>query len=32
VVEVAMARAELARMTPGEVERSDLAGILQAAW
>ena len=32
VVEVAMARPELARMTPGEVERSDLAGILQAAW
>jgi alcohol dehydrogenase class IV len=32
VVEVAMARPELQRMTPGEVERSDLAGILQAAW
>ena len=32
VVEVAMARPELARMTPGQVERSDLAGILQAAW
>jgi maleylacetate reductase len=32
VVEVAMARPELERMTPGEVERSDLAGILQAAW
>jgi alcohol dehydrogenase class IV len=32
VVEVAMARPELARMTPGEVERSDLAGILEAAW
>jgi len=32
VVEVAMARPELSRMTPGEVERSDLAGILKAAW
>jgi alcohol dehydrogenase class IV len=32
VVEVAMARPELVRMTPGEVERSDLAGILAAAW
>jgi alcohol dehydrogenase class IV len=32
VVEVAMARPELERMTPGEVERSDLAGILAAAW
>ena len=32
VVEGAMARPELARMTPGEVERSDLAGILEAAW
>jgi alcohol dehydrogenase class IV len=32
VVEVAMARPELERMTPGEVDRSDLAGILQASW
>ena len=32
VVEVAMARPELVRMTPGEVDRSDLAGILQASW
>jgi maleylacetate reductase len=32
VVEVAMARPELFQMTPGEVDRSDLAGILEAAW
>jgi alcohol dehydrogenase class IV len=33
VLEVAMARPELQRMTPGgEVERPDLAGILEAAW
>jgi alcohol dehydrogenase class IV len=32
VVRVAMARPELVRMTPGEVEASDLAGILEAAW
>jgi alcohol dehydrogenase class IV len=32
VVEVAMARPDLSRMTPGKVEPSDLAGILQAAW
>jgi alcohol dehydrogenase class IV len=32
VVEVAMARPELERMTPGEVDRSDLAGILRASW
>jgi alcohol dehydrogenase class IV len=32
VVEVAMARPDLAQMTPGQVERSDLAGILEAAW
>lgn len=32
VVELAMARPELERMTPGEVDRSDLAGILQASW
>jgi alcohol dehydrogenase class IV len=32
VIEVAMARPELVRMTPGEVQRSDLAGILSAAW
>jgi alcohol dehydrogenase class IV len=32
VVELAMARPELSRMTPGEVERSDLVAILEAAW
>jgi alcohol dehydrogenase class IV len=32
VVDVAMARPELQRMTPGEVDRSDLVAILQAAW
>jgi alcohol dehydrogenase class IV len=32
VVEVAMARPDLAEMTPGEVDRSELAGILEAAW
>jgi alcohol dehydrogenase class IV len=32
VVEVAMARHDLSRMTPGKVEQSDLAGILEAAW
>jgi alcohol dehydrogenase class IV len=32
IVDGALARPELARMTPGEVERSDLAGILAAAW
>jgi alcohol dehydrogenase class IV len=32
VVEVAMARPELERMTPGEVERSHLAGILESSW
>jgi alcohol dehydrogenase class IV len=32
VVEGAMARPELARMTPGEVERSDLVAIIEAAW
>ena len=32
VVDVAMRRPELSQMTPGEVERSDLAGILEAAW
>jgi maleylacetate reductase len=32
VVEVAMARPDLPRMTPGEVERSDLMAILEAAW
>ena len=32
VVDVAMRRPELTQMTPGEVERSDLAGILEAAW
>jgi alcohol dehydrogenase class IV len=32
VVEVAMARPELTRMTPGEVGPEDLAAILQAAW
>jgi maleylacetate reductase len=32
VIDAAMARPELQRMTPGEVERSDLARILEAAW
>ena len=32
VIDVAMARPELEHMTPGEVGRSDLAAILQAAW
>jgi alcohol dehydrogenase class IV len=32
VVDVAMARPELQQMTPGEVERADLEGILAAAW
>jgi alcohol dehydrogenase class IV len=32
VVDLAMRRPELSQMTPGDVERSDLAGILQAAW
>ena len=32
VVDLAMRRPELAQMTPGEVQRSDLAGILEAAW
>ena len=32
VVEGAMARPELFQMTPGEVERSDLVAILDAAW
>jgi maleylacetate reductase len=32
VVEAAMARPELSHMTPGEIERSDLAAILEAAW
>jgi alcohol dehydrogenase class IV len=32
VLDVAMARPELSQMTPGEVERSDLAAILDAAW
>jgi alcohol dehydrogenase class IV len=32
VVDAALARPDLAEMTPGEVERSDLAGILEAAW
>jgi alcohol dehydrogenase class IV len=32
VLDSAMARSELAQMTPGDVERSDLAGILEAAW
>jgi alcohol dehydrogenase class IV len=32
VLEVAMARPELQQMTPGEVSRADLAGILEAAW
>src|SRR5262249_38727936 len=32
VLDGAMARSELQQMTPGEVERSDLEGILEAAW
>jgi alcohol dehydrogenase class IV len=32
VVDGAMARPELQQMTPGEVERADLEGILAAAW
>ena len=32
VVDAAMARPELQQMTPGEVERAHLAGILEAAW
>jgi alcohol dehydrogenase class IV len=32
VVEGAMARPELDRMTPGEVDRDDLVAILRAAW
>jgi alcohol dehydrogenase class IV len=32
VVDVAMRRPELSQMTPGDVKRSDLAGILDAAW
>jgi alcohol dehydrogenase class IV len=32
VIEGALARAELARQTPGHVERSDLEAILDAAW
>ena len=32
VVEGAMSRSELQQMTPGEVRRSDLEGILEAAW
>jgi alcohol dehydrogenase class IV len=32
VLATAMARPELAQMTPGDVERSDLAAILDAAW
>ena len=32
VLDGAMARPELEQMTPGEVERSDLASILDAAW
>ena len=32
VVDGAMARTELEQMTPGEVKRSDLEGILEAAW
>ncbi len=32
VLDQAMARPELAHQTPGEVERSDLAAILDAAW
>ena len=32
VVDVAMARPELEHMTPGDVSRADLVGILDAAW
>jgi alcohol dehydrogenase class IV len=32
VLDGAMARPELEQMTPGEVKRSELAGILEAAW
>jgi maleylacetate reductase len=32
VIDAAMARPELQQMTPGEVERSHLAGILEKAW
>ena len=32
VVEVAMARPDLERMTPGEVQPADLAGILESSW
>jgi maleylacetate reductase len=32
VLDGAMARADLAHQTPGEVRRSDLAAILEAAW
>jgi alcohol dehydrogenase class IV len=32
VLDLAMRRPELVQMTPGEVQRSDLAGILEAAW
>jgi alcohol dehydrogenase class IV len=32
VVDVAMARPELEHMTPGEVRRTDLTAILEAAW
>jgi alcohol dehydrogenase class IV len=32
VVDVAMARPELEHMTPGEVTRADVVGILDAAW
>jgi alcohol dehydrogenase class IV len=32
VVDGAMARPELAQMTPGEIDRSDLVAILEAAW
>lgn len=32
VVDVAMARPELERMTPGQITRADLTAILEAAW
>jgi alcohol dehydrogenase class IV len=32
VIDGAIARPELSHMTPGEVQRSDLASILEAAW
>jgi maleylacetate reductase len=32
VLDQALARAELSNQTPGEVERSDLAAILESAW